>query len=84
MNKLPGKVMQLHNHGNAADFLGALARDFRARRVPPQLIVVLGVHREGDAQHVEFHAGPTTPTPLEFLGLIEMGKASFISGDGAR
>lgn len=84
MNKLPGKVMQLHTQGNAADFLEALARDFRARRAPPQLIVVLGVHREGDAQHVEFHAGPTMPTPLEFLGLIEMGKASFVSGDGSR
>jgi hypothetical protein len=78
------QVMQLHNNESAADFLGELAGKLRNRQgAQPTTIVVFGVRREDDAMQVEFFAGPRTPSALEFLGIVEMGKATFIaSSDG--
>lgn len=74
------KVMQLHDNESAADYLTGLAEKLRNRADPqPTSLVVFGVRREGEAQMVEFFSGPRTPSALEFLGIVEMGKATFIS-----
>ena len=76
------KLVQLHKQSSAADFLENLAAEMRAREEPqPTLLVVFGLCRDpnAEAHDVEFHAGPNKPSALEFLGLVEMGKATFIS-----
>ena len=78
------QVMQLHKDESAADFLEGLAAKLRDRpEAQPTTLVVFGARRENDAMQVEFFAGPRTPSALEFLGVVEMGKATFIaSSDG--
>lgn len=76
------KLMQLHKGKTAADFLEEIAAEMRERKEPqPTLVVLFGLCRDANAQahDVEFHAGPQMPSALEFLGLVEMGKATFIS-----
>lgn len=76
------ELVQLHKQKSAADFLDELAAEMRSRNSPqPTLLVVFGLCRDpnAEAHDVEFHAGPSVPSALEFLGLVEMGKATFIS-----
>jgi hypothetical protein len=73
----------LHDNESAADYLESLASKLRERpEAQPSGLVIFGVRREDDTQMVEFWAGPRTPSALEFLGIVEMGKATFISSSG--
>jgi len=77
------KVVSITTQQSAADYLEGLAADLRKRDKPePVSVVVFGLHRDRNGQLVEFWCGPCTLSPLEFLGLVEMGKATYIESSG--
>ncbi len=74
-------VVGLVNNESAADWLESLAAKLRARpRSQPATLLVFGLQRTDDSQFIEFWNGPRVSSPLEVLGMIEMGKASYIGG----
>ncbi len=68
---------------NAADFLERLVKDYRDGKIPmPSMVAVVGLIRSGESQIIDFSAGPGTLSPIEFIGLLEMGKATFLDLSG--
>lgn len=75
------ELIQIRKSKSAADFLDEVAAELRERGDrQPMALVVLALTRDGDADSIEFFNGPQPVSPMQFLGMCEMGKDAYLNG----